>query len=161
MSTIISTPVKDVGIWHLHVSILKEIKLRDGLVCVAAFLATKWVIGFSRQTRVHTSTRDQNQNVQKEQQRNVNAPSRLPPSPPRLPLLGNLLWMRRDMRKVFRSLSEKYGGLFALHIGPMKLLVVVSDMDAVREAFLNQGDAFADWFIPPLLKYAVGVEGEI
>jgi hypothetical protein len=57
-------------------------------------------------------------------------PSDYPPSPPlRLPILGHIhyLWLHRaNINEGIDSLYEKYNrnGVFALHLGPTKLIIV-------------------------------------
>lgn len=67
----------------------------------------------------------------------------LPPSPPRLPLIGNLHQLGRFPHRSLRALSEKYGPLLLLHLGnsPTRL---VSYPDLVKEIAKNHDVAFSD-----------------
>ncbi|KNA16969.1 hypothetical protein SOVF_084440 isoform C [Spinacia oleracea] len=56
----------------------------------------------------------------------------LPPSPPKLPFIGNIHQLSQSLHRDFVSLSERYGKLMLLHIGS-KPTLVVSSVDAVRE----------------------------
>ena len=55
-----------------------------------------------------------------------------PPSPPRLPILGNLHQLGRYPHISLRSLAQRYGPLMMLRFGSMSVLVV-SSADAARE----------------------------
>lgn len=50
----------------------------------------------------------------------------LPPSPPKLPIIGNIHQVGKLPHRSFRALSEKYGPLMLLHIGQTPTLVVSS-----------------------------------
>nr|XP_020634493.1 cytochrome P450 2K1-like [Pogona vitticeps] len=67
-----------------------------------------------------------------------------PPGPWPLPLVGNLLIM--DQKRPFRSmlkLSKQYGPVFRLQMGIQKI-VVLTGYETVKEALVNQADAFAE-----------------
>ncbi|KAJ7945801.1 Cytochrome P450 [Quillaja saponaria] len=49
-----------------------------------------------------------------------------PPSPPKLPLIGNLHQLDKPLHRTFQALSNKYGSLVLLHIGSTPTLVVSS-----------------------------------
>nr|XP_042717000.1 cytochrome P450 2A13-like [Chrysemys picta bellii] len=67
----------------------------------------------------------------------------MPPGPPPLPLLGNLLQVElRDMRKSLMKISERYGPVYTLHLGPRRV-VVLCGYQAVKEALLDQAEAFS------------------
>ncbi|XP_078160766.1 cytochrome P450 71A26-like [Carex rostrata] len=53
-------------------------------------------------------------------------PKKLPPSPPKLPLIGNLHQISSLYHQSFYSLSQKYGPLMLLHFGEIPWLIVSS-----------------------------------
>ncbi|NXN93223.1 CP2K1 protein, partial [Rhinopomastus cyanomelas] len=66
-----------------------------------------------------------------------------PPGPRALPIIGNLLSF--DVKRPYRTylqLSEKYGPVFSVQMGQRKI-VVISGYETVKEALVNQADAFA------------------
>nr|XP_028577805.1 cytochrome P450 2K6-like [Podarcis muralis] len=68
----------------------------------------------------------------------------LPPGPRPLPLIGNLHIM--DLKRPHRTmlkLSKQYGPVFSIQMGPRKI-VVLTGYETVKEALVNQADAFAD-----------------
>ncbi|XP_050236154.1 cytochrome P450 71A1-like [Mercurialis annua] len=67
----------------------------------------------------------------------------LPPSPPKLPLIGNLHQLSSLPYRSFRTLSNKYGPLMLLHLGQVPT-VVVSSVEIAREITKNHDVAFAD-----------------
>ncbi|KAJ4822756.1 hypothetical protein Tsubulata_004144 [Turnera subulata] len=50
----------------------------------------------------------------------------LPPSPPRLPIIGNLHQLSKLLNRCLLTLSEKYGPLRLLHLGQVPTLIVSS-----------------------------------
>ncbi|KAJ8752043.1 hypothetical protein K2173_001069 [Erythroxylum novogranatense] len=67
----------------------------------------------------------------------------LPPSPPRLPILGNLHQLGKLPHRSLRSLSLKYGPLMLLDIGKNPTLVVSSEKTA-REVMTTHDIVFAN-----------------
>uniref|UniRef100_A0A8C5WIT1 Cytochrome P450 n=1 Tax=Leptobrachium leishanense TaxID=445787 RepID=A0A8C5WIT1_9ANUR len=70
--------------------------------------------------------------------------SQLPPGPIPLPFIGNLLQI--DTHNIVTSLNKlkrKYGSVFTLYFGPNPGLVICG-YDAIKEALIDQGEAFAD-----------------
>ncbi|XP_020094501.1 cytochrome P450 89A2-like [Ananas comosus] len=70
----------------------------------------------------------------------------LPPGPVAVPVLGNLLWLRRSLRDVeplLRELHARYGPVVSLRVGS-RLLIFVSDRDLAHRALVARGAAFAD-----------------
>uniref|UniRef100_A0A672TLS0 unspecific monooxygenase n=1 Tax=Strigops habroptila TaxID=2489341 RepID=A0A672TLS0_STRHB len=66
-----------------------------------------------------------------------------PPGPIALPLAGNILQMNpKNLRESMKKLSEKYGPVFTIHLGPQKT-VVLYGYDVVKEALIDQADAFS------------------
>ncbi|KAF5202027.1 Cytochrome p450 [Thalictrum thalictroides] len=56
----------------------------------------------------------------------------LPPSPPRLPIIGNLHQLGSPLHRYLNKLSEKYGPIMLLHLGYFPI-VVVSSAEIARE----------------------------
>ncbi|CAI5769146.1 cytochrome P450 2K6-like [Podarcis lilfordi] len=76
----------------------------------------------------------------------------LPPGPRPLPLIGNLHIM--DLKTPYRTmlkLSKQYGPVFSIQMGPQKT-VVLTGYETVKEALVNQADAFADRPIVPMFQ---------
>nr|AXE71682.1 CYP2B [Arborimus longicaudus]AXE71686.1 CYP2B [Arborimus longicaudus] len=67
----------------------------------------------------------------------------LPPGPRPLPLLGNLLQMdRKGPLNSFIQLQKKYGDVFTVHLGP-RPVVMLYGTEAIREALVDQAEAFS------------------
>ena len=66
----------------------------------------------------------------------------LPPSPPRLPLIGNLHQLGTHPHRSFRALSQRYGPLMLLQLGQVPALVV-SSADMMKEIIKNHDIAFS------------------
>ncbi|XP_056344225.1 cytochrome P450 2K6-like [Oenanthe melanoleuca] len=67
-----------------------------------------------------------------------------PPGPRPLPIIGNLLLF--DLKRPYRTylqLSKKYGPVFSVQLGHRKI-VVISGYETVKEALVNQADAFSE-----------------
>ncbi|CAH1423809.1 unnamed protein product [Lactuca virosa] len=68
---------------------------------------------------------------------------KLPPSPPKLPVIGNLHQLGASVHHAFFSLARRYGdSLMLLYIGSVPSLVV-SSSDAAREIMKTHDIAFA------------------
>ena len=68
---------------------------------------------------------------------------RMPPGPPLLPVIGNLLSAaKKDSLDNFMLLGKKYGDIYGLYIG-RELTVVLNSFDAINDAFLKKGGLFA------------------
>ncbi len=67
----------------------------------------------------------------------------LPPSPPRLPLIGNLHQLGSLPHHSLHSLSKKYGPLMLLHLGEIRSLIV-STPDMAREVMKTHDLSFAN-----------------
>jgi isoflavone 2'-hydroxylase len=60
--------------------------------------------------------------------------SKLPPSPPSIPILGHLHLIKKPIHCTFHRLSQKYGQVFSIKFGS-QLVVIVSSPSAVEECF--------------------------
>ncbi|XP_065527878.1 cytochrome P450 2H1-like [Lathamus discolor] len=84
--------------------------------------------------------------------RNISQNGKQPPGPFALPLAGNILQLNpKNMPESLRKLSEKYGPVFTIHLGPQKV-VVLYGYDVVKEALVDQADDFSGRGNLPLLK---------
>ncbi|XP_069130183.1 cytochrome P450 2B19-like [Argopecten irradians] len=76
--------------------------------------------------------------------RSLQWPANIPPGPTGYPIIGCITLLRnRNILEVFRELRGQYGDVFSLKIGP-NLNVIINGREALREAFIKQGDEFAD-----------------
>ncbi|XP_054831455.1 cytochrome P450 2K6-like [Eublepharis macularius] len=76
----------------------------------------------------------------------------LPPGPKPLPLIGNLHQL--DLKRPYRTmlkLSKQYGPVFTLQTGFQKM-VVLTGYETVKEALVNQADAFAERPMIPIFE---------
>ncbi|KAH7668654.1 Cytochrome P450 E-class group I protein [Dioscorea alata] len=81
---------------------------------------------------------------------------RLPPSPPRIPILGNLLWLTKPFshfEPTLHHLRAKYGPIFTLYVGPRPVIFIM-DGDLARRSLIQSGEVFADR-PPPLSTSAL------
>ncbi|PIM99256.1 Cytochrome P450 CYP2 subfamily [Handroanthus impetiginosus] len=67
----------------------------------------------------------------------------LPPSPRKLPIIGNLHQLGQYPHRSLHSLSKHYGPLMLLHFGRVPILVV-SSADAAHEIMKNQDSIFSN-----------------
>ncbi|XP_075507615.1 cytochrome P450 89A2-like [Primulina tabacum] len=70
----------------------------------------------------------------------------LPPGPPILPLVGDLIWLRRpvsELEFILRRLRTRYGPLMMLRIGRRKLVFIASHSLAHR-ALIQHGGVLSD-----------------
>ncbi|XP_061173046.1 cytochrome P450 2H2-like [Saccostrea echinata] len=86
--------------------------------------------------------------------------SSLPPGPPTIPFLGNLLSVSPDtMLENFQTYRKKYGDVFSLITGT-KTMVVVNGMDTIRDIFIRHGDVVSerpDLFVTKVITKYKGV----
>ncbi|KAH7668649.1 Cytochrome P450 E-class group I protein [Dioscorea alata] len=71
---------------------------------------------------------------------------RLPPSPPRIPILGNLLWLTKpfsQLEPTLHHLRIKYGPIFTLYVGSRPVIFIM-DGDHIHRALVENGEVFAD-----------------
>ncbi|XP_059109455.1 cytochrome P450 2A9 isoform X1 [Peromyscus eremicus] len=68
---------------------------------------------------------------------------KLPPGPTPLPYIGNYLQLNtKDIYSSITELSERYGPVFTIHLGPRRV-VVLYGYDAVKEALVDQAEEFS------------------
>lgn len=79
---------------------------------------------------------------------NVIRNRRLPPSPPTIPILGNILWLLKssknfaDLEPILRSMRSKYGNIVTIHIGSSPAIFITSH-EAAHRALVKNGTVFA------------------
>ncbi|KAL0535348.1 hypothetical protein IC582_029677 [Cucumis melo] len=66
----------------------------------------------------------------------------LPPSPPKLPLIGNLHHLNQHPHLCFRRLSQKFGPVILLQLGQIPTLIISSPKIA-KEAFKTHDLSFS------------------
>ncbi|XP_053123272.1 cytochrome P450 2A13-like isoform X2 [Hemicordylus capensis] len=75
--------------------------------------------------------------------RQMHRKSQMPPGPTPLPFIGNLLQVKTsDMYQSLLKISETFGPVFTIHLGPRRV-VVLCGYDAVKEALVDQGEEFS------------------
>ncbi|KAM3852582.1 cytochrome P450 2K1-like [Vipera latastei] len=92
--------------------------------------------------------------LKKGSSRNNNSPN-LPPGPRTIPILGNLHMI--DLKRPYRTMiewSKEYGPIFRIKMG-FQEMVVLTGYEMVKEALVNQADAFADRPIIPIFEDTV------
>ncbi|KAJ4962484.1 hypothetical protein NE237_022423 [Protea cynaroides] len=70
----------------------------------------------------------------------------LPPGPPKLPIIGNLLWLYssfNELELILHNLRQKYGPIITLHIGSQPAIFITTHSLA-HQALVENGVAFAD-----------------
>ncbi|XP_046332858.2 cytochrome P450 2J4-like [Haliotis rufescens] len=70
-------------------------------------------------------------------------PPGLPPGPPLLPIVGNILSMDADPRVTFSKLRRQYGDIFSVYIFN-RPLIVLSGYNVIKDALVKNGDVFSD-----------------
>ncbi|XP_058744439.1 cytochrome P450 736A117-like [Vicia villosa] len=66
-----------------------------------------------------------------------------PPSPPKLPIIGNLHQLGKFPHRTFLSLAKKYGPVMQIHLGSVPCLLI-SSSEAAREVMRTHDHHFAD-----------------
>lgn len=67
----------------------------------------------------------------------------LPPGPWGLPIVGYLPFMPKgNPENVLNDLCKKYGNVMSVRFGS-KLVIILDDYDAIKEAYVKQGDIFS------------------
>ncbi|XP_025906128.1 cytochrome P450 2H1-like [Nothoprocta perdicaria] len=75
-----------------------------------------------------------------------------PPGPLALPLIGSVLHLNpRNLPQSLEKLSQKYGPVFKIRLGPREI-VVLYGYDVVKEALIDQADDFSGRGILPLFE---------
>ncbi|KAJ9170624.1 hypothetical protein P3X46_018718 [Hevea brasiliensis] len=77
---------------------------------------------------------------------------KLPPSPPSLPILGNLHLLNQPLHRTLHNLSQRYGPIISLRFG-FRLVIVVSSPSAVEECFTKNDIVFANRPFLTVAKY--------
>ncbi|XP_065602376.1 cytochrome P450 2C9-like [Cyrtonyx montezumae] len=68
---------------------------------------------------------------------------KMPEGPAPFPIVGNILQVKpKNLAKTLEKLSEKYGPVFSVQLGPTPV-VVLSGYEVVKEALIDRGDEFA------------------
>ncbi|GMI80556.1 cytochrome P450, family 71, subfamily A, polypeptide 25 [Hibiscus trionum] len=67
----------------------------------------------------------------------------LPPSPPKLPIIGNIHQLGKLTHRSLRDISSNYGSLLLLQLGCNRTLLV-SSADMIREIVKNHDVVFSD-----------------
>ncbi|XP_062406661.1 cytochrome P450 2M1-like [Sardina pilchardus] len=69
---------------------------------------------------------------------------RLPPGPPPIPVLGNILQIDiKQPYKTYMELSQRFGPVCTIWLGP-KPVVILSGLQTLRDALVTQGEEFSD-----------------
>uniref|UniRef100_A0A8D0H4X8 unspecific monooxygenase n=1 Tax=Sphenodon punctatus TaxID=8508 RepID=A0A8D0H4X8_SPHPU len=92
--------------------------------------------------------------------RKMSGNGKLPPGPVPLPLIGNALQLNtKNLPQSIEKLSAKFGPVFTIYLGT-KPAVVLYGYEAVKEALIDQGDAFSGRGPIPILDQVVEGKGE-
>ena len=76
--------------------------------------------------------------------KNTTRDATLPPGPPTVPFMGNLLSVSPEtMLDKFQEYRKKYGDVFSLITGS-RTLVVISGYETLREIFIKHGDTTSE-----------------
>ncbi|XP_072496119.1 cytochrome P450 2C23-like isoform X1 [Notamacropus eugenii] len=84
---------------------------------------------------------------------------KLPPGPTPLPFIGNILQLDfKNITASFSQLTEKYGPIYTVYFGTQPV-VVLHGYDLMKEALIDQGDAFTDRGIIPIFEDVLKGQG--
>ncbi|KAK1262621.1 Cytochrome P450 89A9 [Acorus gramineus] len=75
-----------------------------------------------------------------------NTKNNLPPSPPTVPFLGNLLWLYKsftDIETTLDDLRRQYGPIVTLFIGP-RPIVFITDPSLIYQSLIMKASVFSD-----------------
>jgi len=75
----------------------------------------------------------------------------LPPGPPALPVLGNLLDLGSLPHRSIAEFTKKYGGLMRLWFGD-RLVILISDPLIIKEAFITKGAIYSERTLVPTAR---------
>ncbi|XP_060064349.1 cytochrome P450 2B5-like [Ylistrum balloti] len=76
--------------------------------------------------------------------RSLQWPANVPPGPVGYPVVGCMPMFRNgNLLEIFRKLRVQYGDVYSVKIG-ISLTVVISGVDALKEAFIKHADDFSD-----------------
>ncbi|XP_053391705.1 cytochrome P450 2H1-like [Mercenaria mercenaria] len=74
---------------------------------------------------------------------NCRRPRGIPPGPPLLPVIGNILTLSaKDIQGAMKKLRDKYGDIFSLYIGK-ELVIVLNGYDTIQNALVRRGRLFS------------------
>ncbi|XP_077187152.1 cytochrome P450 2K4-like isoform X2 [Paroedura picta] len=85
----------------------------------------------------------------------------VPPGPRPFPLIGNLhLIDLKKPQQTICKLSKQYGPVFSIHLGSQKI-IVITGYETVKEALVNQAEAFAERPSVPIVDEILESHGVI
>nr|XP_054773201.1 steroid 17-alpha-hydroxylase/17,20 lyase-like isoform X2 [Lytechinus pictus] len=73
---------------------------------------------------------------------NTRRPSRFPPGPPGMPIIGNVLDLTASSEVLFDKWSKIYGDIFSFRVGE-RWVVVLNHQEVIKEAMLKYGVEFS------------------
>ncbi|XP_071961680.1 cytochrome P450 2U1-like isoform X3 [Antedon mediterranea] len=86
---------------------------------------------------------------------------KLPPGPPRLPVIGSIPWIdRSNPIGTFKKWAKQYGPIVTFYIGS-KRNVIVNDAKLAKDLLIKQGDVFSDRADLVGVREKFGVKGGV